>query len=170
MISTIRRVHWYQDQLHMNVQNVQNGQMFDHSAPSFNPTIQRRTIGHRKMSQVSKQSAWQAKFIGTKISSIWTFKMCRTAKMFDHSAPLFKAVDLPHTASQDTPKCSAQWAEKNAPFETSWAQLTAQPTAQQTICSEFISTGRSRSSRHGKCPRNMNMVSLKINSLVFSLQ
>ena len=27
---------------------------FDHSAPPFNPTIQRRTIGHRKMSQVFK--------------------------------------------------------------------------------------------------------------------
>ena len=62
----MRQVHWYQDQLHMNVQNVQNGQ----NIQLFNPTIQRRTVGHRKMSQVSKQSAQQDKFIGTKISPI----------------------------------------------------------------------------------------------------
>ena len=48
-----------------------------------------RTIGHRKMSQVSKWSAQWDEFIGTKISSIWLFKMCRMAKMFDCSAPPF---------------------------------------------------------------------------------
>ena len=62
---------------------------FNHSAPPFNPTIQRRTIGHREMSQVSRWSAWWDEVIGTKISPTWMFKTCRTAKTFDHSAPPF---------------------------------------------------------------------------------
>ena len=65
--------------------------MLDHSGWPFDcsgerRTIERRTIGHREMSQVSKWPAWWDEFIGTRISSLWTFKMWRMAKMFNHSA------------------------------------------------------------------------------------
>ena len=36
-----------------------------------------------------------------------------------HSGSSFKGDSFPDTASQDTPKCSAQQAEENASFETS---------------------------------------------------
>ena len=78
-----------------------------------------------------------------------------------HSGSLFKGDSFPIQCHKIHQSGSAQQAEENASFETSWAQLTVQPMAQQTICSEFMSTGRSWSSRHEKCPRTMNMISSK---------
>ena len=62
------------------------------------------------MSQVSKQSAQQAEFIGTKINSIWTFKTSRMAKMFDCSAPPFKGELL---VVEKTSQVSKQLAQQN---------------------------------------------------------
>ena len=190
-------------------------------SPTINPTVQ-RTIGHRKMSQVSKQSVWWNEFIGTKISSIWTFKICRMTKMFDHSAPPFKkellviekqarywndqedkmsslvprSAPYEHSKCEEWPKCltihphhsTSPFKRDNFPIQlhkihqhvqlneqtkfTLWDLLSTADSPTNSTANNMFRVyiyWRFRSSRHGKCSRTMNMISLKINSLVFSL-
>ena len=72
MIGMMRWVQWYQDQLGMTAPYSPHSSLIQpHSEPPFKIPIQKRAISHRKMSQVSKQSAWWDEFNGTRISPIW---------------------------------------------------------------------------------------------------
>ena len=73
------------------------------------------------------------------------------------------------TSDESFHDANEEYVSSDDDFMHNYMVCVYKTSLQQTICSEFTSTGRPRSSRHGKCPRTMNMISLKINSLVSSL-
>ena len=95
--------------------------------------VQKRTVGHRKMSQVSKQSAWWDKFNGTKISPIQLPHAAPIQASYDPIQPLTALYRSPiqkRTVSQrktsQVSKWSAWWDEFNdAKISPIWLPHTA---------------------------------------------
>ena len=141
--------------------------MFNHSAPPFKGeplVIERRARyqndQHDEMSSLVPRSA------PYEHSKCAEWPKCSTIQP-QCSTPPFKRDNFPiqhHKIHQNV-----QLNEQRKMHPLRPPELSQQPNQQHI--KQYVQSllyWRSRSSRHGKCPRTMNMISLKTNSLVFS--